>query len=97
MSCPPKKTASSGVINRKCPVTVTDTVWPMAGAAGHGLIEHAIVTSAGVIVTKLPLASLVARHMTRFGSRFAEVQAVFGMNEVGSCATPREPLRGQRR
>ena len=66
VSCPPKKTASSGVINRKCPVTVTDTVWPMAGAVGHGLVEHAMTTSVGATDTKLPLASLVARHMTRF-------------------------------
>ena len=43
-SCPgpPNMKASRGVISRKCPVTVTDTVWPMAGAAGHGLVEHAI-------------------------------------------------------
>ena len=71
------------MIKRKFPVTVTETVWPSAGAAGHGIVEHVIVTFAGVISTKPPLASLVARHMTRFDSRFAEVQAVFGMNEVG--------------
>ena len=47
VSCPPKKTASSGVISRKCPVTVTDTVWPMTGAVGHGLVEQAMATSVG--------------------------------------------------
>ncbi len=42
-----------------------------------------MATSAGATDTKLPLASFVARHMTRFCSLLADVQAVFGMNEVG--------------
>ena len=60
---------------------------------GHGLAEHAMATSAGATVTKPPLASLVARHMTRLSSLFAEVQAVFGMNDAGLRDASRAPSR----
>ena len=67
-SLPPKRLPMMGVTRWKWPVTFTATVSPSAGVVGHGDVEQVTVTSAAATVTKLPLASLIVRHITRFES-----------------------------
>ena len=88
VTCGPTICASTGVRSVKWPATVTVTVSPRAGVVGHGLGEHASVTSAAVISYIEPLASLSTRHRTRFVSLS---HGFVLSNEVGLRAASRAP------
>ena len=61
---PPVNAHRNGVRTVKCPVTVTATRLPYPLAQPDGV--QVMATSAGATETALPLASLVAAHMTEF-------------------------------
>lgn len=77
---PPVNTASSGVRRLKWPVTVTVTRFAGVDPVAHDGV-HATVTSAGTIVTKELVDSLVTAHMILFD---AALQADPDENDVGS-------------
>ena len=72
----PKIASRNGVSSVIRPVTATLIVWPRLALVGQVPVEHETFTSAGATVTNPPLASLSVRHMIRFDSLFADVQAV---------------------
>ena len=91
--CDPKIAPMNGVSSVMLPVTLTLIVWPRLGVAGQVPVEHVTVTLAGATVTNPPFASLSVRHMIRFDSLFAEVQAVPAMKEVGFREPSMAPSR----
>ena len=74
-------------------MTLTLIVWPRLGVAGQVPVEQVTVTLAGATVTNPPFASLSVRHMIRFDSLFADVQAVPAMKEVGLREPSMAPSR----
>ena len=89
----PKIAPRNGVSSVIRPVTATLIVWPRLALVGQVPVEHETLTSAGATVTNPPLASLSVRHMIRFDSLFADVQAVPARKEVGLREPSMAPSR----
>ena len=89
----PKIELMNGVSSVMRPVTATLIVWPRLGLAGQLPDEHETLTSAGATVTNPPFASLSVRHMIRFDSLFADVQAVPARKAVGLREPSMAPSR----
>ena len=89
--CPPVKADINGVISRKWPTTLTVTVLPRPSAQLDGLQVR--LTSAWLMVTNPPAASLTTRHMTLLVVWLHGAPAWYAFGSSANVAATRAPSR----